>query len=67
MNLFINNEQKEIPDAVTISALLGEIKLNSPKGIAIAINNEVISKSSWEKHQLKENDRVTIIRATQGG
>jgi sulfur carrier protein len=66
MNLFINNEQK-ISEAVTISALLGEIKLGSSKGIAVAINNEVISKGAWEKHQLKENDKVTIIRATQGG
>jgi len=67
MNLFINNEKKEISEAASISVLLAEIKLNSAKGIAVAINNEVISKSNWEKYQLKENDKVTIIRATQGG
>jgi sulfur carrier protein len=66
MNVFINNEQKT-SEAVSISALLEEIKLGSPKGIAVAVNNEVISKAAWEKYQLKENDKVTIIRATQGG
>jgi len=37
------------------------------KGIAIAINNEVIPKNSWENHLLREQDNVTIITATAGG
>ncbi|MFL5727855.1 MAG: sulfur carrier protein ThiS [Cytophagaceae bacterium] len=67
MNLFVNNEKKEIQNPLNIAGLLGEIKLHSAKGIAVAINNEVIPKSDWEKYSLKENDKVTIIRATQGG
>ncbi|HXA00859.1 MAG TPA: sulfur carrier protein ThiS [Cytophagaceae bacterium] len=67
MNVFVNNEKREILNQQTITQLLGEIQLNSPKGIAVAINNEVIPKSGWEKYWLNENDKVTIIRATQGG
>ena len=37
------------------------------KGIAIAVNQTVISKSEWSKTQLKENDNIAIIKATQGG
>jgi sulfur carrier protein len=67
MNVFVNNEKREILNQLTIIQLLSDIKLNSPKGIAVAINNEVIPKSGWEKYLLNENDKVTIIRATQGG
>jgi sulfur carrier protein len=67
MNVFVNNEKREIINQPTITQLLSEISLNSPKGIAVAINNEVIPKSGWGNYLLNENDKVTIIRATQGG
>jgi sulfur carrier protein len=67
MNVFVNNEKREILNQLTITQLLSQIRLNSPRGIAIAINNEVIPKSGWEKYLLNQNDKVTIIRATQGG
>ena len=37
------------------------------KGLAIAVNDTVIPRTTWEKFTLKENDIITIIRATQGG
>ena len=67
MNVFINNEKREIINHLNLTQLLSDIKLNSSKGIAVAINNEVIPKSGWEKYLLNENDKVTVIRATQGG
>ena len=66
MNVFINNTPKEFTKPLLISEILPELKLNA-KGVAIAINNEVIPKLNWDHHTLKENDKVTIIRATQGG
>lgn len=37
------------------------------KGIAVAVNNVVIPRTTWNAFTLKENDTITIIRATQGG
>lgn len=67
MNIYINNEQRVIENQRTIFQLLTDIQMDGSRGIAVAINNEVIPKSSWEKHPINENDRVTIIKATQGG
>jgi sulfur carrier protein len=67
MNIFVNNEIKVLSVPLRLSELLSDINLSSARGIAIAINNEVIPKAIWENHLLKENDKVTIIRATQGG
>lgn len=67
MNIYINNEPKQIDTQRTLTQLLADMQLNSSRGMAIAINNQVIPKTTWEKYNLNENDRVTIIKATQGG
>jgi len=48
--------------------LLTQSKLNNDKpGVAVAINDDVISTSKWKNIKLKQNDRIEIIRAVQGG
>ncbi len=61
----VNHEKKSIEQS-TLDVLLNILKINT-KGIAVAINNQIITKSAWSNTSLKENDNVTIIQATQGG
>jgi sulfur carrier protein len=37
------------------------------KGLAVAVNDSVIPRATWNDFQLNENDTITIIHATQGG
>lgn len=37
------------------------------EGIAIAVNQQVIKRSEWSEWELKPNDDILIIKATQGG
>lgn len=62
----VNHELKLIEEQMSLESLLGTLKI-SLKGIAVAINNQIITKSSWSNTLLKESDNVTIIQATQGG
>ncbi|HET6401788.1 MAG TPA: sulfur carrier protein ThiS [Candidatus Kapabacteria bacterium] len=65
--LIIAGEEKEIT-ARSVNDLLGELRLpEDGRGIAIAINDAVISKSRWTEHELRDGDRIEIVRATQGG
>lgn len=65
--LIIGGEEKEIK-ARSVNDLLAELHLpEDGRGIAIAINDSVISKSRWPMHQLRDGDRIEIVRATQGG
>ncbi len=43
--------------------------LNMPNtnGIALAVNEKVIPKTEWNNFQLNDNDKILIIKATQGG
>ncbi|XKW62117.1 sulfur carrier protein ThiS [Tenacibaculum maritimum] len=36
-------------------------------GIAIAVNNVIITKKNWSLQLLQSNDDILIISATQGG
>ncbi len=67
MNIYINNKLHEIPAQAKISDALASINISSVKGIAIAINNNVIPKADWEVHPLNADDKITLIQATQGG
>ena len=67
MNISINKELKTISTDLSLIQLLKDVKMINQKGIAIAVNDQVITRSNWEQFQLNENDKITIIKATQGG
>jgi len=60
------NKEKYISQASILEDILNELNI-SLKGIAVAINDEVVSRMAWKETQIQENDKITIIRATQGG
>lgn len=66
MNITVNHETKTLAQATSLDQLLGDLKI-STQGIAVAINNQIITKTQWGNTPLHENDNVTIIQATQGG
>lgn len=67
MTIFLNNQAKELSEPSSVSALLQLLALEHTRGIAVAINDQVVPRSNWSTHQLQENDRLTLIRASQGG
>jgi len=66
MTISVNNQQKNIENTSSLEHLLDSMDIAS-RGIAIALNDRVVSKCDWKNTFLKEEDHVTIIQATQGG
>ena len=66
MRIQINQQEKEIESGQKLEELLLSLQQDT-SGIAIAINQEIISKDQWANFQLKENDSILMIQATQGG
>ena len=66
MNLLINSEPKQF-SGKNISELVQSLSMPSTNGIAFAVNEKVVPKHEWEKFELNENDKILIIKATQGG
>ena len=67
MQIIFNNQHKEIKDKSPVQLLLDEWLGEKQKGIAVAVNGEVIPKTNWSTHLLNNNDEVLLIKATQGG
>lgn len=67
MLININNEPVEITsESINISALL-HIRNIAEGGTAVAVNDRLVTRSSWESTKLHDGDCVTIISAAYGG
>ena len=67
MLVSVNNQSVTLPLACSLAGLVDHFGFQNPKGMAIAVNQQIIPKSTWDQYTLNENDQVTIIHATQGG
>ena len=55
-------------DAGTVSQLLDELGLPPDvRGVAVAVNGEVVPRGNWHRVELKAEDRVEVVGAVQGG
>jgi sulfur carrier protein len=62
----INGHLRDLPDQLTVSALLD--LLGSPRaGIAVARNDRVVRRTEYDTARLRDGDRVEIITAVAGG
>lgn len=67
MNIYCNDDLVVMDADQSLKDLLEKKELINQKGIAVAVNNDVISRNNWKDHKLREKDKVLIISATKGG
>ena len=69
MKLEVNGKERIFEGAgpEDVGALLEALEIEGGKGVAVAVNDQVVPRSRWVSTGLDEGDRVEIIRATQGG
>lgn len=49
-----------------VTALLRELGIE-PRGIAVAINGEIVRRSMWSSTVIEDSDHVEIVTAAAGG
>ena len=64
--IVLNGENKIIDSDTTIERLLLSLSLEN-KRLAVEINQEIIPRSLFNNHILKELDQVEIVQAIGGG
>jgi sulfur carrier protein len=67
LGIVLNDRPHELAGPATLLALLGGLGFDGKRGVAAAVNGEVVPRAAWETRVLAERDRVIVIRATQGG
>ena len=51
-----------------VSDVLEQLGLDtSRRGIAVAINGEIVSRSDWGRHEIRPGDEIEVVGAVQGG
>ncbi len=67
MQVFINDEPKSNETWANLQDVIVSNGLLDAKGIAVAVNNNVVPKQNWNSHQIDEGDKILIIKASAGG
>jgi sulfur carrier protein len=67
MEITFNDQRQEIEAQTSVQSALNKWVGEKQKGIAVAVNDSIVPKAKWESHLLQPNDKVLVIKATQGG
>ena len=67
MEITVNNKPFTLIGAFSITQLLSDVLQIPATGIAVAVNQTIVSKSVWSDYLLKPGDQLVLIKATQGG
>ena len=62
------NGKGQTVEALTVAELLGALGIDpARRGLAVAINGEVVPRRGWAERALAVADDVEIVRPLQGG
>jgi sulfur carrier protein len=69
MRVTINGEGQEFAGEPTVEDAVRHLHGEGvpARGVAVAVNGEVVPRSHWSEVTLKDSDRVEILRAVGGG
>jgi sulfur carrier protein len=66
IDVTVNGEVRRINDQATVAWLVDDLGAGR-RGVAVAINSEIVTRSTWDATMLAPGDRVEVLRAIQGG
>jgi len=66
MTVVVNGRARELPEGATVAAVVALLSA-APTGVAVAVNDTVVPRGSWESVRLHAADRVEVLTAVQGG
>lgn len=64
----LNGRPEELPDGATVADAVKVVGVDGEhRGVAVAVDGEVVRRSDWESTTLGDRQAVEIVRAVQGG
>jgi sulfur carrier protein len=68
MKIRVNGEEREFGELRTVADLLREMQIDPAQGgIAVAVNQDVVTRARLSEAPVRDGDRVEIVHAVQGG
>lgn len=66
MQIIVNNKAMEMAEGSTLSTLAEALRLPE-KGVAVAVNNQMIPREEWSATSLQAGAQIVVIKAACGG
>jgi len=64
----LNGRPAELPDQATVADAVSATGVeDEPRGVAVALDGEVVRRVEWRATRLREGQAVEVVRAVQGG
>jgi sulfur carrier protein len=64
----LNGRPEELPEGATVADAVKVVGVDGePRGIAVAVDGEVVRRSDWANTTLGDRQAVEVVRAVQGG
>lgn len=66
--VILNGEPAVLPDGASVAVAVRTAGVHEPgRGVAVAVDGEVVPRGQWESTPLAEGGRVEVLSAVQGG
>jgi sulfur carrier protein len=66
VELTVNGAPRRVPGGASVADLVRDIAPQQ-RGVAVAVNGEVVPRNGWPATPLRDGDRVEVLSAAQGG
>jgi sulfur carrier protein len=66
MTVVVNGERREIPDGLTVAAMIEHLGMPLER-VALERNLDILSRTLWKETSVQENDRFEIVHFVGGG
>jgi len=64
----VNGKPRDLSAGTPVAEVVKELAGSAEaRGVAVAVNGEVVPRAAWTTTVLSEGDRVEVLTATQGG
>ncbi|HEX5225230.1 MAG TPA: sulfur carrier protein ThiS [Solirubrobacteraceae bacterium] len=66
--ILVNGEHSELAPGATVQAVVARLGIEpEARGIAVAVDGEVVPRAAWGTFALSDEARVEVLTAMQGG
>jgi sulfur carrier protein len=68
MRVVLNGESAEIEAGAAVAQAVEAAGAEADgRGVAVAVDGEVVPRGEWDSTELREGQRVEVVKAVQGG
>lgn len=68
MIVTVNGEARELAGGATVASVLELLDVSpGARGVAVAVDGEVVTRSRWSETRIGDGARIEVVAAIQGG